>query len=203
MELVLTIATILVALPYVLGPVLLWMNGSHLPPTRMEQAGGDAKLPPAVESHLWKTTAFFSSNGFEMLGARVRESASNGFSSYKQAWRNPETAEVALAGAFLKADDASFCNTFVAFLHDRANGAMVMTSNFNAGARTLLDPPGSSKISVDNQDLAELRAIHQGHLAVVGSETVRPVRFRDGFALCKQLDDATRQRAVDTKRFRA
>ena len=203
MEILLAIVGVAVLFPYVAGPVLLWLGGSRLPPTVMEAADPAVHLPSKAESLFWKTTHFFSSNGFQQLGERVRESASNGMSAFKQVWRNAETGEVALVGAFLNEKDDTFCNTFVAFMHDRGNGSMVITSNFDPGARTLLDPPGTSKVAVATQDVAELRVLHSAHLAIHGNQNARPLRVRDGFALCSQLDSASREHALKTKRFRS
>lgn len=191
----------LFAFPYIAGPLLLWFSGSRIPPTQFDEADPSLPLPQSTEAHFWKTTHFFSANGFDQLGVRVRESARNGLSSYKQLWRNAESGEVALVGAFHKEDDPAFTNTFVAFMHDR-NSALVTTSNFNAGARTLLDRPGTSRVTVPTQDLTELRALHRGHVAVYGPNIARPLRVRDCLTLCKQLDDATRQVALSQKRFR-
>lgn len=202
MAIVLTIVGILFIFPYIVGPLMLWFSGSRIPPTQLDEADPTIALPQSAESHFWKTTHFFSANGFEQMGARVRESARNGLSSYKQLWRHNESGEVALVGAFHTEDDPAFSNTFVAFMHDRS-GAMVTTSNFNAGARTLLDPPGTSRVSVPTQDLTELRALHRGHVAVYGPNVARPLRVRDCLTLCKQLDQATRTVALTQKRFRA
>ncbi len=200
MQTVLLIAVIVIAFPYVAGPILLWLNGSRVPPTIMEEAD-PSSLPFAAESHIWKTTHFFAANGFDKHGAPVRESANNGLASYKQLWRHNETGEMALVGTFTKESDASFCNTFVAFLHERANGALVITSNFDPGARTLLDPPGTSRLSVRSQDCADLRALHRGHVALQAGDT-QPLRVRDGFELCERIEQSTRQVAVATGRFR-
>jgi hypothetical protein len=179
----------------------LWFGGSRIPPTQLDDADPSVPPPQTTEAHFWKTTHFFSANGFEQLGRRVRESARNGLTSYKQLWRHAETGEVALVGAFHKEDDPAFANTFVAFMHDR-NGPLVTTSNFNAGARTLLDPPGTSRVTVPTQDLADLRALHRGHVAVYGPNIARPLRVRDCISLCRQLDETTRKVALSQKRFR-
>ncbi|HEY7567287.1 MAG TPA: hypothetical protein VH762_06930 [Gemmatimonadaceae bacterium] len=201
MGIALGIILALFVFPYIAGPLLLWFSGSRIPPTQLDEADPSIALPQSAESHFWKTTHFFSANGFEQIGARVRESARNGLSSFKQLWRHAETGEVALVGAFHKEDDPSFANTFVAFMHDRS-GAMVTTSNFNAGARTLLDPPFTSRVTVPTQDVSELRALHRGHVAVYGPNIARPLRVRDCMTLCKQLEEATRAVALSQKRFR-
>ena len=201
MGIALGIILTLFILPYIAGPLLLWFSGSRIPPTQVDEADPSMPLPQSAESHFWKTTHFFSANGFDQMGARVRESARNGLSSFKQLWRHPESGEVALVGAFHKDDDPAFANTFVAFMNDRG-GALVTTSNFNAGARTLLDPRGTSRVTVPTQDLHELRALHRGHVAVYGPNVARPLRVKDCMTLCKQLDEATRTVALSQKRFR-
>ncbi len=201
MGIALGIILALFVFPYIVGPLLLWFSGSRIPPTQLDEADPSMALAQSAESHFWKTTHFFSANGFDQIGARVRESARNGLSGFKQLWRHAESGEVALVGVFHKEDDPAFANTFVAFLHDR-NGALVTTSNFNAGARTLLDPPGTSRVTVQTQDLSELRALHRGHVAVYGPNIARPLRVRDCMTLCKQLEEATRTVALSQKRFR-
>lgn len=201
MGIALSIILALFIFPYIAGPLMLWFSGSRIPPTQLDEADPSVPLPQSAESHFWKTTHFFSANGFEQIGARIRESARSGLASYKQLWRHNESGEVALVGAFYKEDDPAFSNTFVAFMHER-NGALVTTSNFNAGARTLLDPPGTSRVTIPTQDLTELRALHRGHVAVYGPHIARPLRVRDCRSLCQQLDQATRTVALTQKRFR-
>ena len=150
------------------------MNGSRIPRTQLEEADPAASLPPKVESHFWKTTHFFSSNRFEMLGKRVREGNGSALAGYKQVWRNGETGEVALVGAFVKADDPEYCNVFVAFMHERENGAMVSTTNFDAGVRMLFNPPGASKLTIKTHDVAALRELHKAHIGLLGLAIVLP-----------------------------
>ncbi len=202
MEIVLTIVIIVLVFPYVAGPVLLWTNGSRIPPTNVEAVDSNGALPKQAESHFWKTTHFFAANGFERAGDRVRESNRAGLGSYKQLWRNPETGEAALVGAFVKENDDQFSNTFVAFLDECGDDGFVSTTNFNPGARTLLDPAGSSKVVVPLQDLAELRALHKAHVAEHVGSTVRPLRVRDALTLCKQFESATRTVALAKRHFR-
>ena len=202
MKIVLIIALVAVVLPYIAGPLLLWVNGSRIPPTKLEQADPEATLTQTAEAHFWKTTHFFASNGFEKLGGRVRESNQSQLAGYKQIWRHGDTGEVALVGAFVKADDPEYGNAFVAFMHERGNGAMVSTTNFDAGARTLFNPPGASKLTIKTQDVAALRELHKSHVRMLGGGA-RPFRVRDGFALCNQLDNTTRTIALSKKHFRA
>jgi hypothetical protein len=202
MGVVLTIVIILLVFPYIAGPLLLWMSGSRIPPTFFEALDSNAALPKQVEPHFWKTTHFFAANGFERAGERVRESNRTGLAAYKQLWRNPETGEAGLVGAFVKVNDAQFSNTFVAFIHECGDDGFVATTNFNPGARTLLDPVGSSKIAVATQDLAELRTLHEAHAAQHFASAVRPLRVRDGLSLCKQMETITNNMAVATKRWR-
>lgn len=202
MKIVLIIALVVVVFPYIAGPLLLWMNGSRIAPTNLEEADSEATLTANAESHFWKTTYFFASNGFEKLGNRVRESSRSQLAGYKQVWRHGETGEVALVGAFVKTDDPEYGNAFVAFMHERANGAMVATTNFDAGARTLFTPPGASKLTVKTQDIAALRELHMAHVRMFG-DGERLYRVRDGFTLCKQLDNTTRAIALSKKHFRA
>ena len=60
MGILISIAVIL-AIPYVLGPILLWFNGSRMEPTKLETADQSRPLPTPAESHFWKTTHYFSS----------------------------------------------------------------------------------------------------------------------------------------------
>jgi hypothetical protein len=202
MDILLAIIGVVLVFPYIAGPVMLWFNGSRIPPTVTELADASRPLTQRADAHFWKTAHFFASNGFAQLGERVCESARTGLSGYKQAWRHESTGEVALVGAFLKDDDADFCNTFVAFIHGRRNGAMVMTSNFDAGARTQLEDPNASRLAVPVQDLLTLRALHEAHVSFLDGQDVCPLRVRDGLTLCKLLDDATRTVALSRKRFR-
>jgi hypothetical protein len=203
MQIVLLIVLLIIVLPYVAGPILLWVNGSRMYPLNLVSADPAKPLPTKAAAHFWKTTHYFSSNGFEMFGERQLESAPNGLAMYKQMWRHPRTAEFALVGAITKQNDPEFCNAFAAFLHERASGAFIITTNFNVGARAFLDQPGTSKIVVSHQDPADLRALHQGHVAVYNSEAVRPVRAKDAEALSRQMDATTRHVALSRKRFRA
>lgn len=202
MKIVLIVVLVVVVFPYVAGPLLLWMNGSRIPPTNLEEVDPEATLTTNAESHFWKTTYFFASNGFEKLGSRVRESNRSQLAGYKQVWRHAETGEVALVGAFVKGDDPEYGNAFVAFMHERGNGAMVSTTNFDAGARTLFNPPGASKLTIKTQDVAALRELHRAHVGMFG-DGKHPFRVRDGFTLCKQLDSTTRMIALSKKHFRA
>jgi len=202
MGIVLTIVIILLVFPYVAGPLLLWISGSRIPPTHVDVVEATAAMPKQAESHFWKTTHFFAANGFERAGDRVRESNHSGLAAYKQLWRNPETGEAALVGVFVKESDAEFSNTFVAFMHECGDDALLSTSNFNPGARTLLDPAGTSKVVVASQDLAELRALHNAHVAEHTGSAVRPLRVRDALTLCQQLEAASRATALVKKRFR-
>ncbi|MGQ0640810.1 MAG: hypothetical protein ACT4P6_08600 [Gemmatimonadaceae bacterium] len=70
MGILLAIALI-IAIPYVVGPIMLWLNGSRMEPTKLEPDDQSRRLPTAAESHFWKTTHFFSSCGFEKLGDRI------------------------------------------------------------------------------------------------------------------------------------
>jgi len=202
MAIFLAIVIVVIAIPYVVGPVMLWLNGSRMYPTRLEAADPSRPLPTKAAAHFWKTTHYFSSNGFEAFGVRLQESAPNGLAFHKQLWRHARTGETALVGALLKQSDPEFCNAFVAFLHEREHGALLSTSNFNGGARAFLDPPGTSKLVADYQDPADLRALHQGHVAVYAGEKVQPLRVRDEYEFSKRLDSITRQLALSTKRFR-
>ena len=87
-------------------------------------------------------------------------------------------------------------------MHERANGAMLSTSNFNLGARSLLDPQGTSKLVVTMQDPADIRALHQAHLATYSNEKVRPLRVSDPYEFSRRLDAITRDVALTQKRFR-
>lgn len=109
---------------------------------------------------------------------------------------------MALVGAFVKADDPEYSNAFVAFMHERGNGAMVATTNFDSGARTLFNPPGASKLTVKTDDVTALRELHKGHIGLLGVGE-RPFRVVDGFTLCKKLDQVTREIALSKKHFRA
>ena len=60
MKIVLIVVLVVVVFPYVAGPLLLWMNGSRIPPTNLEEADLEATLTANAESHFWKTTHFFS-----------------------------------------------------------------------------------------------------------------------------------------------
>jgi hypothetical protein len=202
MAIVLTIVVVVLVFPYVAGPLFLWFSGSRIPPTNVDVVAATAPMPMQAESHFWKTTHFFAANGFERAGDRVRERNRSGLAAYKQLWRNLETGETALVGAFVKESDAEFSNTFVAFMHEYGDDALLSTSNFNPGARTLLDPAGTSKVVVASQDIAELRALHNAHVAEHGASGVRPLRARDALALSKQLEAASRATALAKKRFR-
>jgi hypothetical protein len=201
MAILLTVA-IIAAIPYIVGPLLLWLNGSRMLPTDLEPADPSRALPTAAESHFWKTTHYFGSNGFDKVGDRIRESARNGLAFYKQLWRHGQSGEVALVGAILKDSDPAYCNAFVALIHERDNGALISTSNFNVGARVVLDPPGTSKVVVPYQDPSVLRSLHQAHLAALAGESIRPLRVRDPYAFSKQLDAATRETGLLQRRFR-
>lgn len=202
MEVILALVLIVVALPYVAGPILLWINGSRMYPLNLTSADPAQPLPTKTAAHFWKTTHYFSSNGFEMFGERQTESAPNGLGIYKQMWRHARTAEFAIVGTIVKQNDPEFCNAFVAFLHERESGVFIITTNFNVGARAFLDQPGTSKIVVSYQDPADLRALHQGHLALHNNESVRPVRAKDAVELSRHMDTVTRHIALSQKRFR-
>jgi hypothetical protein len=201
-DILLLIAVGGVAAFYILAPLALWVMRSGVPAIQWDVLEQDATVPHLAESHFWRTTAFLSANGFDRAGARVREAMPNGMSNFAQLWRNDGTGETAYVATTLKNGGEAYRNSFVVFLHERANGGLVATSNFQPPARTNLDPLGMSKLYAPGDDFAALRALHKGHCALVG-ESLRPIRMRDALTLCQALDASTRTVAMAQKRYRA
>lgn len=202
MEALLLVVASIVAGLYVLAPLAMWLLRSSIPPIQWEILEQSAVVPQPADAHFWKTTTFLSAHGFDRVGARVKETMPNDMANYAQLWRNGSTGEAVHVATTLKHDGTAYQNSFVVFLHERENGGLVCTSNFQAPARINLDPPGMSKLHSPGADLTTMRALHAGHCALLG-ERMRPIRMRDALTFCQALDAALRTTALAKRRYRA
>jgi hypothetical protein len=181
----------LVALPYVLGPIVVWMTVKTQANPVFEQIRTQEELPPAVSEIFESSISSLTPIGFQATDFLYQKGMSTHVTTYLAVFRNQIAEEVAMAVAMFAevktptGSESTIQTQYVEFSTEYEDGTMLDTStNLQCGPFKV--PANKHILRVMVSDAAEVFGIHQAlqkHLATGKRKRVPPA---DSVALLLQ-----------------